>query len=130
MKSEALKYEWSFHFLPQYSPQFAPVEHLFSSLKRNFLKAVGHQTLDLKNKKAMLYFEWALTRISKTEVLNGWKNFFKTLSEFLDQYLFVRIIFNFIGCKNIILFLYWKRGIVLFQKTFYKLLAPYSCGFK
>ena len=59
-------------FLPPYSPQFAPIELLFGTLKRRLLTYSKNQVIKLNREEGYSNIRECLWTISKEEILSFW----------------------------------------------------------
>ena len=65
------------YYLPQYSPEFAPIELYFSKLKNDLIKAVGRESLDLESDRAKTLISKCVKRIDKEYWLRIWARILK-----------------------------------------------------
>ena len=68
-------------FLPQYSPQYAPVENFFSSFKSKLVRNLQTKTNDLHTKFTQEEIEKALKKIGSKEIKRMWQHNYRTINE-------------------------------------------------
>ena len=60
------------YYLPQYSPEFAPIELYFSKIKNDLIKAIGRESLELESDYAKTLISKCVKQINKEYWMRIW----------------------------------------------------------
>ena len=82
MKSKNL----SIAYIPQYSPELAPIEHYFSKLKHEVTKQTKGKSVDWRSKESNQFLRKWMLLISSRIVKRIWTSFTKQIYGYLDSY--------------------------------------------
>ena len=74
------EFGWRILFLPAYSPDFAPIELLFNTLKRKITRQEKGNIVKLKSKEGMKSIKECLAATSKEEIVSYWVSAIKWIS--------------------------------------------------
>ena len=85
VRSYLSKTRWSWIFLPQYSPELAPVELFFWQLKRLFWSRRKHTIVDLYKTSGREYLAETVSSIDKIAIMKMWKHFTFKLKESIKE---------------------------------------------
>ena len=82
MKSEHM----SIAFIPQYSPELAPIEHYFSKLKQEVIDRARGKDIDWKTSGSSELLKRSMQAIPSSMVRRIWKSFTKEIYKCLDSF--------------------------------------------
>ena len=82
--SKINSHEWKCMLLPSYSPEFAPIELLFNTLKRRLLIQTKGQMIILKSEEEARNIKECLTTFTHKELITYWKKCFQKIGQQLN----------------------------------------------
>ena len=82
--SEINSHEWKVMFLSPNSPEFAPIELLFNTLKRRLLVQTKCQMINLKSEEGARNIKECLATFTHKELISYWKKCFQQIGHKLN----------------------------------------------
>ena len=79
------EFGWDILFLSAYSPDFAPIELLFNSLKRKLSKQEKGNVVKLNSEARLRSIRECMASISRAEIVSYWISSMKWVSEVLSK---------------------------------------------
>ena len=73
-------------FIPQYSPELAPIEHYFSKLKQEVIEGAWGKDTDWKSAESSELLKRSMQAIPSGMVKRIWRSFTKEIYKCLDSY--------------------------------------------
>ena len=85
VRSYLCKIGWSWIFLPQYTPEMAPVELFFCQLKRSISSRRNHEIVNLDSLNGRKFLIESICSIDKIAIMEIWRHFISKLKESIGE---------------------------------------------
>ena len=85
VRSYLCKTKWSWIFLPQYTPELAPIELFFCQLKRSVSSWRNHKIINLDRPMGRECLIESISSIDKIAIIKMWRHFTYKLKESIGE---------------------------------------------